>query len=144
MSGLCYVAIDGVTCFPADVLSTGRQILFVGTICTAMFTNQFGMANTIAIVGIVGKSFGISSEDAGHLPWLVAGYSLTIGTFILIGGRLGDEFGHKRLFLIGMCWYALRSLVAGVSTHASHGGGYILFVFTWPTHSWPLVFGKIV
>lgn len=122
------IATDDATVFPADALSTPRQILFVGTICTAMFTNQYGMGNTIAIVSIIGESFGISSEDSGHLSWLVAGYSLTIGTFILIGGRFGDEFGHKRLFLVGMCWYALWSLVAGVSVYASHGGGYILFV----------------
>ncbi|KAL1887303.1 multidrug-resistance type transporter aminotriazole resistance [Sporothrix stenoceras] len=114
--------------FPADALSVPRQILFVGTICTAMFTNQCGMGNTIATVSVVGETFGISSEDSGHLSWLVAGYSLTIGTFILVGGRLGDEIGHKRLFVAGMLWYALWSLVAGLSVYASNDSGYVLFV----------------
>ncbi|KAL5351756.1 multidrug-resistance type transporter aminotriazole resistance [Pseudogymnoascus australis] len=109
--------------YAADVLSTPRQILFVGTLCTAMFTNQIGLGNTLATVGIIGESFGITNP--GQLSWLIAGYSLTIGTFILIGGRLGDEFGNKKLFVIGMGWYSLWSLVAGLSVFSSH----VLFIF---------------
>ncbi|KFX91781.1 hypothetical protein O988_07589 [Pseudogymnoascus sp. VKM F-3808] len=109
--------------YAADELSTPRQILFVGTLCTAMFTNQIGLGNTLATVGIIGESFGITNP--GQLSWLIAGYSLTVGTFILIGGRLGDEFGNKKLFVIGMGWYSLWSLVAGLSVFSSH----VLFIF---------------
>jgi MFS family permease len=91
----------------------------------AMFTNQVGLGNTLETVGVIGKSFGIT--DQGQLSWLIAGYSLTIGTFILVAGRLGDEFGHKKLFVIGMCWYALWSMVAGLSAYSSH---VLLFVFS--------------
>lgn len=89
----------------------------------AMFTHQIGISNTLATVGIIGESFGI--DNPGQLSWLIAGFALTVGTFILIGGRLGDEYGHKRLFLIGLAWYSLWSLVAGVSVYSSH----VLFVF---------------
>ena len=75
--------------YPADDLSTPRQILFIGTLCMAMFTNQVGLQNTLLTVGVIGESFGITNQ--GQLSWLIAGYSLTVGTFILIGGRLGDE-----------------------------------------------------
>ena len=109
--------------YPADALSTPRQILFVGTLCTAMFANQVGLGNTLATVGVIGESFGITNP--GQLSWLIAGYSLTIGTFILIGGRLGDEFGNKKIFVIGMAWYSLWSLVAGLSVYSSH----VLFIF---------------
>lgn len=88
-----------------------------------MFTNQVGLGNTLATVGVIGESFGITNQ--GQLSWLVAGYSLTIGTFILIGGRLGDEFGNKKLYIIGMAWYALWSMVAGTSVYSSH----VLFIF---------------
>jgi MFS family permease len=70
-----------------------------------MFTTQVGLGNTLTTVGVIGDSFGITNQ--GQLSWLIAGYSLTIGTFILIGGRLGDEFGNKRLFVIGVAWYSL-------------------------------------
>lgn len=88
-----------------------------------MFTNQFGLGNTLTTVGVIGESFGITSQ--GQLSWLIAGYSLTIGTFILIGGRLGDEFGNKKMFVIGMAWYSLWSMVAGLAVYSSH----VLFVF---------------
>ncbi|KAH6678020.1 major facilitator superfamily [Halenospora varia] len=109
--------------YPADALSVPRHILFVGTLCTAMFTNQVGLGNTLATVGVISESFGITNP--GQLSWQIAGYSLTIGTFILIGGRLGDEFGNKRVFVIGMAWYSLWSLVAGLSVFSSS----VLFVF---------------
>lgn len=88
-----------------------------------MFTNQVGLGNTLTTVGVIGESFGITSQ--GQLSWLIAGYSLTIGTFILIGGRLGDEFGNKKMFVIGMAWYSLWSMVAGLSVYSSH----VLFIF---------------
>ncbi|OAL37963.1 hypothetical protein AYO20_02796 [Fonsecaea nubica] len=110
--------------YPADTLSLPRQIFFIGTLCTAMFTNQVGMGNTLTTVGVIGDSFGITNP--GQRSWLIAGYSLTIGTFILIGGRLGDEFGNKNLFVVGMGWYALWSLVAGLSVFSSSA---VLFIF---------------
>ncbi|KIW92749.1 uncharacterized protein Z519_06597 [Cladophialophora bantiana CBS 173.52] len=54
-----------------------------------MFTNQIGMGNTLTTVGVIGESFGLNNQ--GQLSWLIAGYSLTTGTFILISGRLGDD-----------------------------------------------------
>lgn len=83
-----------------------------------MFTNQIGLGNTLATVGLIGESFGITNP--GQLSWLIAGYSLTLGTFILIGGRLGDEFGHKKMFVIGMSWFSIWSLVAGLSVYSNH------------------------
>lgn len=116
--------VNSEATYPADALSTSRQILFIGTLCMAMFTNQVGLGNTLTTVGIIGDSFGITNP--GQLGWLIAGYSLTIGTFILVGGRLGDEFGNKKMFVIGMSWYSLWSLVAGLSVYSSH----VLFVFS--------------
>ncbi|KAF1936180.1 MFS general substrate transporter [Clathrospora elynae] len=97
----------------AETLSTPRQILFIATLCSSMYTNQLGLGNTTGIVGVIGESFGLTT--AGQQAWLLAGYSLSIGTFILIGGRLGDEYGHKRMFVFGMAWLSLWSLVAGLA-----------------------------
>lgn len=57
---------------------------------------------------------------------LVAAYSLTVGTFILPAGRLGEIFGYKPVFLAGTMWYALWSLIAGVSYYS---GTIIFFDF---------------
>ena len=50
------------------------------------------------------------------LAWVLNAYMLTFGGFLLLGGRLGDLFGHRRLFLIGTASFTLASLVCGVST----------------------------
>ncbi len=49
------------------------------------------------------------------LEWVIAGYSLTIASLLIVGGRLGDIFGHRRLFAIGVSLFGLGSLVASVS-----------------------------
>ncbi|KAL6856633.1 MFS general substrate transporter [Trichoderma novae-zelandiae] len=93
--------------------SLAVEIPFIVTLCLAQLLAQAGLAQCIAPLHIIGKSFG--TEDAGQLSWMPAAYSLTVGTFILFAGRLGDLFGHKIIFVVGFTWYALWSLLAGVT-----------------------------
>lgn len=71
----------------------------------------------------IGQTFDIT--EPAQLTWLVAGYSLTVGTFILFSGRLGDLFGYKRLFVIGFAWFSLWTMISGVAVYSNH----VLFVF---------------
>ena len=50
------------------------------------------------------------------LAWVVNGYLLTFGGFLLLGGRLGDLLGHRRLFLGGIALFTLASLACGSAT----------------------------
>ncbi len=54
--------------------------------------------------------------SATTLAWVVNAYMLTYGGFLLLGGRLGDLYGHRRLFLTGIVVFTLASLGCGVST----------------------------
>ncbi|KWT82571.1 MULTISPECIES: DHA2 family efflux MFS transporter permease subunit [unclassified Variovorax] len=49
------------------------------------------------------------------LVWVINAYMLTFGGFLLLGGRLGDLFGHRRLFLAGITLFTLASLACGLS-----------------------------
>src|SRR5918911_1084911 len=49
------------------------------------------------------------------LAWVVNGYLLTFGGFLLLGGRLGDLFGARRLFLFGITLFTLASLACGIA-----------------------------
>ena len=49
------------------------------------------------------------------LVWVVNAYMLTFGGFLLLGGRLGDLYGHRRLFLVGLTLFTLASLACGLS-----------------------------
>jgi len=53
---------------------------------------------------------------AESLAWVVNAYLLTFGGFLLLGGRLGDLFGHRRIFLGGIALFTLASLACGLST----------------------------
>ena len=56
---------------------------------------------------------GFSTEG---LQWVVSGYALTFGGFLLLGGRTGDLIGRRRLFLVGLAAFALFSLLCGLAT----------------------------
>jgi EmrB/QacA subfamily drug resistance transporter len=53
--------------------------------------------------------------DAAGLQWTINGYSLSLAALILLGGSLGDRFGRKRIFLIGVAWFATASLLCGLA-----------------------------
>ena len=65
-------------------------------------------------VTIVGVALPSIREDLGFsetsLAWVVNAYLLTFGGFLLLGGRLGDLFGHRRLFLAGIGLFTAASL----------------------------------
>ena len=50
------------------------------------------------------------------LQWVITGYSLTFATLLIIGGRLGDMFGHRRMFILGATIFGVGSLLASIST----------------------------
>ncbi|KAF9998481.1 hypothetical protein BGZ80_011346 [Entomortierella chlamydospora] len=48
-----------------------------------------------------------------QLQWVSSAYALAYGAFLLVGGRFGDLFGHRRIFIAGVTWFAIWSLVNG-------------------------------
>ncbi|KAG0224990.1 hypothetical protein BGW42_004722 [Actinomortierella wolfii] len=56
---------------------------------------------------------------ANQLQWAVSSYALAFAGFLLIGGRIGDLFGHRRMFLIGMAWFTIWALVTSVASNAA-------------------------
>ncbi|WP_067495059.1 MFS transporter [Actinoplanes sp. TFC3] len=53
--------------------------------------------------------------DAAGLQWTVNGYALSLASLILLGGSLGDRFGRKRIFTLGVAWFATASLLCGLA-----------------------------
>lgn len=106
-----------------ETMSFPREVAFIVLVCMAQFSTQFGLAGTVNILHVIGANYGISNP--GNLAWLAAGYSLTVGTFILFSGRLGDAFGYKKMLLVGYAWFSLWTLVAGLSVYSS----FVLHVF---------------
>jgi len=72
------------------------------------------MDSTITNVALptIGKNLGATPEQ---LEWTVAGYVIAFATLLITGGRLGDIFGHRRIFVIGIMGFTLASLGAALS-----------------------------
>ncbi|MET7399400.1 MFS transporter [Dactylosporangium sp. NPDC005572] len=72
------------------------------------------------VVGIalpaIGRSFGAGLET---LQWVVTAYTLTLAGLLLLAGALGDRYGRRRVFLIGVVWFALASVLCGVAPDAA-------------------------
>ncbi|MFD5887482.1 MFS transporter [Streptomyces sp. NPDC060334] len=56
--------------------------------------------------------------DLAVLQWTVNAYLLTLAGLILVGGALGDRFGRRRIFVVGVVWFALGSLFCGIAPNA--------------------------
>src|SRR6266545_3767626 len=68
------------------------------------------------VVNIALPALG-SDLQAGFsgLQWTINGYTLTLAALILLGGSLGDRYGRRRIFVIGVTWFALASLLCGLA-----------------------------
>src|SRR3954468_7334633 len=60
----------------------------------------------------IGRELGASLSD---LQWPITGYTLTLAAMILLGGSRGDRYGRRRVFLIGVAWFAAASLLCGLA-----------------------------
>lgn len=104
-------------------MSLAQEVLLVAVVSMAQFSTQVGVGGTIAILHVIGDDLNITKD--GELSWLMAAYSLTVGSFILPAGRFGDVFGYKTMLLIGFSWFSLWTLIAGLSVYSNH----VLFNF---------------
>src|SRR4051794_17980000 len=86
----------------------------------ALFILCFGALMIVLDATIVNVALPSIREDLRFtetsLVWVVNAYLLTFGGFLLLGGRLGDLYGARRVFLIGMVIFTLASVACGLST----------------------------
>jgi MFS family permease len=59
----------------------------------------------------IGREFGVSINV---LQWIVTAYGLTLAGFLMLSGRVGDLYGHKKLFITGLMLFSLASLTGGL------------------------------
>jgi EmrB/QacA subfamily drug resistance transporter len=63
----------------------------------------------------IGRDF---HAGVAALQWVMNGYTLTLTAFLLIGGSLGDRFGRRKVYLIGVVWFTLASVACGLAPGA--------------------------
>src|SRR5215213_3960444 len=86
----------------------------------ALYVLCLGSLMIVLDVTVVNVALPSIREDLDFsetsLAWVVNAYLLTYGGFLLLGGRLGDLFGHRRLFLAGITLFTVASLACGLAT----------------------------
>ncbi|MFE5287127.1 MFS transporter [Nocardia sp. NPDC056611] len=93
---------------------TGRWVL----LATVLGSGMAMLDATVVNVALprIGDEFGASMAG---LQWTVNAYTLTLAGLILLGGSLGDRYGRRRVFLIGVVWFAVASALCGAAQDIS-------------------------
>src|SRR6266568_9595681 len=97
-----------------------------GTLRYASAKGRWALLATVlgsAVVMLDGTVVNIALPAIGRalhagvdgLQWILSGYLLTLASLILLGGSFGDRFGRRRVFVIGVIWFAVASLVCGLA-----------------------------
>ena len=86
---------------PAILVLSGMQLLMV-------------LDGTVAALALprIRDSLSLSESSAN---WIITSYVLAFGGLMLLGGRLGDAFGRKRMFIVGVTLFTLTSLLCGLA-----------------------------
>ena len=92
-----------------------RQRLTLAAMCVATFMIQVDV--TIVNVALPAIQRGLHLT-AGDLEWVISAYALALAALIPVGGALGDRYGRKRVFLVGLSVFALGSAACAVSWNA--------------------------
>src|SRR5712692_9785368 len=91
----------------------GRWVLAATVLGSGLASLDATVVN-IALPAI-GRDLGSSVTN---LQWIVDGYALTLTALLLVGGALGDRYGRKRVFTVGVWWFTAASLACGLAPSA--------------------------
>ncbi|TDC73561.1 DHA2 family efflux MFS transporter permease subunit, partial [Micromonospora sp. KC606] len=88
----------------------GRGALLAAVLASGMVF----LDSTVVNVALPRLGAELDATVAG-LQWTVNGYALTLAAFVLLGGALGDRFGRRRVFLVGVAWFGVASVACGLA-----------------------------
>jgi len=108
---------DGkVTRYRHLITDDNRKWWTLGAMCFALF--MIMLDNTVVNVALPSIQRDLGASISG-LEWTVNGYTLSFAVLLATGGRLGDIFGRRRMFLVGVIVFALSSATAGLAQSAT-------------------------
>jgi EmrB/QacA subfamily drug resistance transporter len=90
-----------------------KRWIALALLCVAQFVVVLDASIVNVALPTIGKALNFTEDS---LPWVLNAYVLTFGGFLLLGGRLADLLGRRRLFMGGLVLFALASLAGGFAT----------------------------
>src|SRR4051812_10094967 len=92
-----------------------RRWIALALLCVAQFVVILDASIVNVALPTIGDALNFSESD---LPWVVNAYVLTFGGFLLLGGRMADLLGRRRVFMSGLVLFALASLAGGLAQNS--------------------------
>src|SRR5437879_3597199 len=92
-----------------------RRWIALALLCVAQFVVVLDASIVNVALPTIGRALHFSESS---LPWVVNAYVLTFGGFLLLGGRVADLIGRRRVFMAGLVLFAFASLFGGLATTA--------------------------
>jgi len=93
---------------------SSRSLALILLCAGVMMVVIYSTIVTVALPSML-RDLHLSSSAA---TWVLSAYLLAFGGFLLVSGRLGDLYGQRRLYLLGMPMFVLASLACGIATSA--------------------------
>lgn len=100
-----------------STLSKKRANVFITVVVLTQLVQMMDFGSGIVSASIIGNTLGVTPAQAA---WIASSYPLTQGSFVLVSGRLGAVFGHKKLLTIGCAWWVFWNMAT-----AAYGGTII-------------------
>ncbi|ADI09716.1 efflux transporter [Streptomyces bingchenggensis BCW-1] len=89
----------------------GRPQVALVLLCAAVFLDSMDLSLMGVALPAIGRDLSLR---ASTLQWLMSGYAVAYGGFLLLGGRIADLFGRRRVFLLSLAVFAVASLAGGL------------------------------
>jgi EmrB/QacA subfamily drug resistance transporter len=93
-----------------------RRWKALAIVCAAFFMTVLDVSIVNVALPSIGKSLDFSRDS---LQWVITAYAITFGGFLLLGGRIADLFGRRRVFLVGVVVFTAASFVCGLASSES-------------------------
>jgi EmrB/QacA subfamily drug resistance transporter len=89
-----------------------RRWTALAIVCAAFFMTVLDVSIVNVALPSIGRSLNFSRDN---LQWVITAYAITFGGFLLLGGRLADLLGRRRMFLIGVVVFTIASFLCGLA-----------------------------
>ena len=104
---------------PGTAAAAGRRWWVLGVVGLAQL--MVVLDATIVNIALPSAQHDLGFSNADR-QWVVTAYSLAFGSLLLLGGRLSDLFGQRRMLIIGLTGFAAASALGGAATGFEHAG----------------------
>ena len=100
-----------------DTIPDPRRWIALGLLCATQFMLVIDVSIINVALPTIKQALHFSSDSS--LQWVASAYALTFGGFLLLGGRMADLLGRRRMFIVGLALFSVGSLACGFATTSS-------------------------